>query len=300
LDSGFFLELHFLKHGVEQQLRVAYRKNGVAHERKLFYNHTPLQSLSELLGVIPGVLLSPEDSDLVKGTPAVRRDFLDLQIAQTDPLYLHHLTRYNRAMRQRNHLLRGQQTATIEAWEAEMAQSASYIIPMRKRLVGDIERRATAVQQNLSNSEDLVTVVYKESYDSSASALSLAAAYQEQFARLRQREMLMGHSLYGPHKDDLLIAVNSRQARQYASEGQQRTLSTALRLAQWQRLQEESGTTPIMLVDDLGMGLDAFRRERFLRVLEGLGQIFVSLPEAAPFGIGCAHFHLLQGHVQPR
>ena len=102
--------------------------------KRLFYNQTELASTSGLLGILQGVVMTPDDIALLKGAPAVRRAFLDLQIAQIDPLYVHHLMRYTRAIKQRNALLRAKRLEDIEGWELEMSHSAAYLITQRARL----------------------------------------------------------------------------------------------------------------------------------------------------------------------
>src|ERR1700722_9327244 len=98
----FHIQACLVKHGVEQWLKIFFSR----HKKKILYNETPLPSLSCLLGILKGCVLSPDDADLVKGPPLLRRQFLDMQIAQCDPLYVHYLTRYNQAIQQRNCLLK--------------------------------------------------------------------------------------------------------------------------------------------------------------------------------------------------
>ena len=137
-SEGFYIEAHFIRHGIEQKLRFG--NNG--QERRLYYNNTECLSLTSLLGVLPGVVITPDD-ELIKGPPYSRRLFLDLQISQTDPLYVHYLARYNKAMRQRNQLLRTRTLATIESWEEEDGHSCGLF----NRKEGQDSPRATASLQ---------------------------------------------------------------------------------------------------------------------------------------------------------
>ncbi|WP_068468423.1 DNA replication/repair protein RecF [Candidatus Protochlamydia phocaeensis] len=270
--TSFYLEAAFIKHGIDQKLRI-YFENG---ERKIIYNHTQLPNQSSLLGIIPGVVTTPDDVNLIKGSPLLRRQFLDIQLAQIDPLYVHHLTRYVRAMRHRNHLLKINQLVTIESWEQEMAQSAAYIVQQRLKAIEDLSRHAKQFYEALTGETESLDLTYRAPEAPHRSLEESKDYYIRQFHKNRQREIGMGHTLIGPHKDDLLIAISKRDARYYASEGQQRSCVTALHFAEWQRLKRIGEATPLLLIDDVGMSLDENRKTRLLKQIEGLGQVFLS------------------------
>lgn len=269
---SFFLEALFSKHEVEQRLRISYNNQ----ERKVIYNSTPLPTISSLLGIVQGVVMTPDDIQLIKGPPLLRRQFLDVQIAQVDPLYVHHLTRYNRAMRQRNLLLKGKQLLTIESWEHEMSHSAAYIIQQRMKTVQELQVCCQQTHHALTGDEEPLGIIYR-TVPVDASQLADIQRFQfEQFNKYRPREMVLGHTLTGPHKEDLTFTIGEKDVRHFASEGQQRTCVTALHLAEWQHLQHRGEETPLMMIDDVGMNLDASRRAYLLEQLSGLGQIFLS------------------------
>ena len=275
----FGLEAIFIKNGIEQKLRVS----GDGKERKIVYNSTVYPSAAALLGVLRGVVFAPDDAALVKGGPALRRQYLDMQIAQIDPLYVHHLTRYNRAMRQRNALLRIKQVAAIEAWEHEMAISAAYIITQRMRVVGQLQITATELHRRLTEDPQELKIIYKGPAVAKEGADLLLNYLRSQYEKLRKREMdLGGVTLTGPHRDDLLIVIGEQEARFFGSEGQQRSCVAAMKLAEWQHMKEHSDEPPLMLVDDVGISLDEGRRVRLLKYLEQMGQVFLTATAALP------------------
>ncbi|MBJ7450012.1 MAG: DNA replication/repair protein RecF [Parachlamydiales bacterium] len=271
----FYIEAHFLKQGIEQKIKVAYGAN----DRKIVYNSTPLGSLSDLIGIIPGVLLAPQDDELVRGSPQYRRDFLDLHIAQVDPLYVHHLTRYQRALKQRNHLLKQESTLCIEMWEHEMAKAAAYLVLKRYEAVVELELKSKDLLLLLSEKNDELSIIYQTSLSYKLSYNELVDAYIAEFQKQRRRELIMGFTLIGPQKDDLNFLLNGKEARLFASEGQARTLVSALRFAQWHRLSTMTEEKPLMIIDDIGMSLDPKRKTLLLEHLQHLGQVFVSSPE---------------------
>lgn len=271
-SSGFHLEAIFIKHGVQQSLKFSYCDK----ERRIIYNSTLLASTANLLGLLTGVAITPDDVALVKGAPVARRHFLDLQISQVDPLYVYHLTRYHRALRQRNILLRSKTVATIESWEAEMASSAAYVTKQRHAAVNELQERGHRFHHILSNEGEGLSLAYKTSAPVDAEQNVICNYYIEQMARHRPRELAFGATLVGPQKDDLSISINQRDARFFGSEGQQRSCITALRMAEWERVAKHAEEVPLMLIDDLGVSLDDKRRSCLLNYTPQLGQVFVT------------------------
>lgn len=275
--SSFYVEATFIKHGIEQQLKFSY--NG--QERSILHNSTLCPSTSGLLGILQGVLIAPDDAALVKGSPLVRRHFLDLQIAQVDPLYVHHLGRYNRAMKQRNTLLRAKNPVTLDSWEHEMANSASYLILQRHKAVGDLLSSGQKLHKVISGESEDLTLSYKTSSSTLMDQDALRQYYVEHYRKLRPREMILGYTLSGPHKDDLAIAIGDKDVRYFASEGQQRSCVGALRCAEWERLHFLSKEKPMMLIDDVGVSLDETRRDRLLNYVQQLGQVFLTTTDTS-------------------
>lgn len=270
--SSFRIESLFVKHGVVQTLQAT----GSAKSRRFIHNSTLLNKIIDLFGLLHGIIVTPDDVQLIKGAPAQRRQFLDLQLAQLDPLYIHHLMRYMRAMRQRNQLLRTQAFATLDSWEYEMAQSAVYVVSQRQKAIQALEKYANHFYAELSGEVNHLTCTYRVGGLTSPSRSDMQAQYIQQWGQHRAREAVIGQTLCGPHRDDCTIGLSAGEARHFASEGEQRTCILALHLAAWKRLQECGGETPLFLVDDASIGLDPARRNRLLAQFAQLGQVFVT------------------------
>lgn len=271
-SASFHLETIFCKAGVYQKLTVSVEDS----KRQMIHNSTPLQSISNLLGIIPGVIMTPDDVNLVKGSPQVRRQFLDLQIAQGDPLYFYYLSRYMRAMRQRNQLLRQKKLATIESWEHEMAGAAAYIVMQRRRGIEDLQNYCQTYYAKLTEATEQLNLKYSSKGSNCQNESDLKAFHLHQFEKNRSREMAFGVTLAGPHKDDFWIGIDGRDVRYFASEGQQRSVVAALHLGEWQRLKQISEVTPLFMIDDVGISLDNQRKEKLLHELISLGQVFLT------------------------
>jgi DNA replication and repair protein RecF len=270
--NSFYLEAIFCKHEVDQKLRLYVE----GKERKMIHNSTSLPSVSNLLGLMQGVVMTPDDVNLVKGPPPLRRQFLDMQLAQVDPLYIHYLARYNKAMQHRNQLLKQKKLLSIESWEHEMAQASSYLVLQRRRCLQALQIYCQKFYSYLTEDREILTLEYR----SIASAYQSEKEIKEFFLKLlkdnRAREMNVGHTLFGPHKDDMWIGIEGRDARFFASEGQQRSCVAALHMGEWQCLKQVADEVPLFMIDDVSISLDEKRRSRLLDQLASLGQVFLT------------------------
>lgn len=257
----FFIEAEFIKDGISQHLRLSFD----GEIKKLDYNNTSYAHFSNLLGLLPIVLLAPEDVLLITGAPADRRRFLDIHIAQSDPLYVYHLTRYHKAVKHRNFLLRKKTAASLETWESLMIVSAAYLKQKRQEVVEGLAEGLKVSMQELSNNQDLLEIKYLSSYTTN-------------YLQHRAKEMILGSTLIGPHRDDLEILINGQEARSFASQGQLRSAVAAMRLAQWQHLKNHHDAPPLFCIDDFGVHLDRHRREALLEKISSFGQVFLTSP----------------------
>lgn len=268
-ERFFYLEGEFYKDGITQSIKVYYDEN----TRKVQYNQTIHQTLTSLLGILPSTLLSPDDLSLISGSPAERRRFLDIHIAQTDPLYVHHLGRYFKAMKQRNHLLRLKSDVSIEAWEQMMAQSAVYIIAKRRSAVEALKSPASKWMGILSRDLDAMSIHYQPS-------LNEVEGDQNIWRKHRAREMLLGSTQLGPHRDDLRVDLAGKPAKVFSSEGQKRSCISSLRFAEWEQMAGVLGHPPILGIDDFGIQLDKERQMQLKTHLLKFNQVFLTSPVA--------------------
>lgn len=155
--SSFALEAHFLKHNIEQYVKLTFD----GKQKKIYINNSLCSSSANLLGLIYGVAFTPDDSDLIKGTPGIRRHYIDLLIAQADPLYVHYLSRYQKAMQQRNCLLKTRQFTILFPWEEEMAKSAEYIVTKRKKVIDLLFPLVQKNYQTISSEEGAFDIELK-------------------------------------------------------------------------------------------------------------------------------------------
>lgn len=280
----FSIDALFSKQGILQRLKMTWD----GKTRRIIHNQTELPSISALLGIVQGVVMTPDDIALVKGAPAVRRGFCDLQIAQIDPLYVHHLLRYNRAMKHRNVLLRSKHLEGIEGWEQEMANSASYIIMQRAKILDELQRVSNRIHSLLINNQQVLCLIYNSVHLNPSHGIeALRQTCLQQWRQQRKREMDVGYTLHGLHKDDFTIHIDGKDARFFASEGQQRSCVAALRLAEWEIMKNQVEDVPLMLIDDMGISLDSARRQQLNAYVEQLEQVFITSTENLSFHKEC-------------
>ena len=271
----FYLEAHFTKDGISQCLKIFYDDQS----RKVQYNNTVHTHFTAVLGILPGTLLSPEDHGLISGSPSERRRFIDMHIAQVDPLYVYHLARYFRAMKQRNHLLKSRSETTLAAWEQAMAPSAAYIIDKRREAISKLLPPISQWMDNLSLGKDSLHAEYDCSLSlRETEHKDLTGVLLSQWEKSRSKEMHFGSTLLGPHRDDLNITISEKDAKNFSSEGQKRCASAALRFAQWEQFHELIGDKPLLSIDDFGIQLDPERQKLLQDKLQNFGQVFLTTP----------------------
>lgn len=275
---GFAVEMSYEKCGIMQSVKVCAAQS----EKYVLLNGTK-QPLSCLYGGLTAVASIPEDVQLIKGAPAHRRDYLDCQLQQVDPLYNHHLRRYARALKQRNILLKNRSVDTLESWEYELAHSASYLMRQRNWTVSMLSPKFKAIYSHLCGSESDLTLRYKPGISAAFQIESLEEgkeALRKMWRGQRDRDLFLGATQSGPHKDDFNISLNQLEMRHFASEGEQRSAAIALRLSEWELIDEgNEGEQPLLLIDDLGYGLDASRQKKLIEWLQKAGQVLLTTTE---------------------
>ncbi len=273
-QDKFILEAFFYKEGIDHKLTLFFSKEG----RKILYNETPYTSFIPLLGIIPSIFSSPEDISIIMDGPAERRRFLDLHIAQADTNYIYHLGRYQRALKQRNYLLKTESKG-FAPWEELMATSACYITEKRVQTLLDLQKASQKFLLHLSEQKEPLQIDYNSSLHGSEKELTLTPDfYVKKWVEMRAKELLYKTTLIGPHRDDILFSIRGQDVKSYCSEGQKRCCLSALRLAEWETLKERLNITPLFGIDDFGVHLDAKRTFLLDELLQDMGQVFLTAP----------------------
>lgn len=229
--------------------------------------------LSDHIGFLPLVMVSPADNELISGGSEERRRFMDVVISQYDKEYLDALIRYNKALLQRNSLLKSEVPVDEELftiWEEMMAQTGEVVFRKREAFVQEFIPIFQSFYSFISQDKEQVEL----SYDSHARNASLL----EVIRNSRVRDQIMGYSLHGIHKDDLNMMLGGFPIKREGSQGQNKTYLVALKLAQFDFLKRTGRTVPLLLLDDIFDKLDASRVEQIIKLVggDGFGQIFIT------------------------
>jgi DNA replication and repair protein RecF len=263
----------------ETQVTIKLRHDG----KELWSDQTRVTKLADYLGRFPTVVFSSQDIQLVRGSPSNRRRWLDLTLAAMDASYLRALQTFTRALAERNALLKsGRATpAELTAFEQTLAPAAAELIRLRREGLAALEKVLKVAYARLSDEAEPAALVYEPNFpDASADAL---------LARLesgRARDQQFRSTLVGPHRDDFHFSVKQTAAKDFASEGQQRSLVLSLRLAQADWFHRRSGIRPVLLADDVLGELDPKRRARFWSAIDHESQIIATgtIPPDAELG----------------
>jgi len=282
-DKAPDLEIELLLSHTEKK---AARINGLRHTR-----------LAEVIGQVNAVLFDSGDLEIIRGEPSVRRRFLDLEIAQTSPRYVHALGAYRKALEQRNRLLRdareGRMTpdtrGSLFAWNEQLAQHGARLVERRRLFLERLAAIAEDVHQTLSDKRDHLRIVYLPSFplDDVSDADAIQARFLQALDMVAQDELMRGTTLRGPQRDDVSFTVNGQDCRAFGSQGQQRTVALALKLAERQLIEELVGEPPLLLLDDVLSDLDDARRRLLFDLTAQAGsQTFLSCTNLRAFSKG--------------
>jgi DNA replication and repair protein RecF len=257
-------------------------------------NRAPMPRPRDILGALRTVLFAPEDLALVKGDPGERRRFLDELLVATAPRYAGVRADYERVLRQRTALLksagakghlrgaaRESMTATLDAWDAQLAQASAPLLAGRMRLVTALRPHVTAAYEAVSGGSpgDSCEISYRASafnnneFDTDVAGLEVAML--KALAGVRASELDRGVCLVGPHRDELELFVGGLPARGYASHGESWSLALALRLASFALLKQDS-EDPVLILDDVFAELDTGRRDRLAALVSGGEQVLIT------------------------
>ena len=241
-----------------------------------------LPAAADLIGVFPLVALSPQHRPITAGGPSERRAFLDFIISQLHHSYLLDLIAYRRVLRQRNTLLADHDQrpasvrATLEVWDASLAETAVRILRQRQRFVAEFVPYLHEAMASMIPDREEAALRYYSSMEIDPFAVEAVAAYREALIRRFDTDLRRGTTTAGPHRDELEILLNGLDIRAHASQGQHKTVLISLKIAEYRYLDARLDETPILLLDDVFSELDDERLGNVLQLVDNLGQTFIT------------------------
>ncbi len=263
-------------------------------------NQNPIRSQKDLFGLIQCIYFSPEDMDLVRGDPSERRRFIDQILILRSPRIAGVITDYERAVRQRNALLKTRSNQTsLEPWDQQVAKFGAEIIAARVSLLKEFEPYFTEIYANIS-ADKPAHITYKSSIDNpSTNPDENYTIIISKMADLQTQEMDRGLTLVGPHRDDLILQLGKHLVKGYASHGESWSIALSLKLAAYNLLVSE-GIKPILILDDVFSELDEERRHQLIELAKSAEQTFITVAVEGdlPKDLHGTTFHVKNGSVK--
>jgi DNA replication and repair protein RecF len=235
--------------------------------------------MGELMGVVATVLFSPDEIGIIKNAPADRRRFIDISLCQLSKAYFYALNRYNKILLQRNTLLKSGRADenSLAVWDLQLVGEGTRIAKSRAGFVKRLETLAKENHSFLSSDREELTLEYEGITGESSE--EIAKKMLDALKQDREKDLKQGYTHSGIQTDDLKVSVNGTDIRKFGSQGQQRTASLSLKMAEVDLYYQEKGEYPILLLDDVFSELDKTRQQRLLEKIKGLQTI-----------ITCTHF----------
>ncbi|MCL2586752.1 MAG: DNA replication/repair protein RecF [Firmicutes bacterium] len=230
-------------------------------KKSININGIPVQKMGELMGQINCIFFSPDELRLVKEAPADRRRFLDIDISQIDKSYFYSLLRYNKILAQRNSLLKSSSEDIgrgLDIWDSELVREGEKIVARRREFLKALSPAVIEVHNVLTGGMEEVRLEYE----------TAKSPLQESLQAAREKDMRLKTTTVGPHRDDIKIVLDGKDARLFASQGQQRTIALSLKLAELKVFERLTGERPILLLDDVLSELDESRQARLLEIIQ--------------------------------
>ena len=233
-------------------------------------NGVKKKSCAAILGVFRAAVFSPEHLSLVSGGPSGRRNFLDAAVCQIRPAYAGLFAEYNRALAQRNALLKdiplhAELLDTLSVWDARLVQFGERMRKERTAYLEKLSPRAEKFYAGMCGGREALVLRYEKN----------APDFAEALAQSRRSDVAAGHTTVGPHRDDIAVEIDGMDARPYGSQGQKRSAVIAMKLAEAQLLEQATGETPVIFLDDVLSELDTERQDYLLNRLNGF-QVFIT------------------------
>ena len=270
-ENNSIIEVEFQKSDRDGKIRIE-----LGNKKNIYLNGIKLKKLSELIGNINLVIFTPDDINILKGSPQERRRFLDIMISQLRPNYLNCLSLYLKTLEQRNNYLRqikeeGKDESLLDIWDEKLAEYAVNIYKYREEFIRKIQNKIKKIHSEITENKENIDIDYISMCEEKNKFLN---ALKER----RKLDIIKGFTTRGVHRDDFKIYINEKDVGIYGSQGQNRTAMLTLKLSELKVVYDEIGEEPILLLDDFMSELDSKRRKNFLENISNT-QVIITCTE---------------------
>ena len=271
------------------------------NKREIRVNGSKIAKNADLMGHINSVFFSPGELRLIQDGPDERRRFMNISISQTSPAYYTALLRYNKILDQRNTLLKNRDVSlvldTLPVWDEQLCKYAAIIVQKRAEFVEKLAPHAKEFHSFLTDGKEDLVIKPDRKYEGSAE--EIAKTLQRRLENNYEKDLRLGFTTVGPHRDDLDVLIGGVDAKAYASQGQTRTAALALKLSEVQIFKILSGEYPILVLDDVMSELDLPRRKKLLKCIADVQTILTCThAERVLYGAECNKIRIEDGKIK--
>lgn len=256
-------------------VKIQFNKND---KKNVYVNGLQVLKIGELMGNIHSVFFNPQELKLVQESPEDRRRFMNISLSQMSKNYFYALARYNKILSQRNNLLKNPDISiikeTLPVWDVQLSKEAAKIILARNNFLKEITPIAQEKHAFLTDGKEILTMKTESGYSGDEQEIATFL-----FADLKanlQKDLRLGYTSIGPHRDDIKFSLNGTDVRLYGSQGQQRTVALSIKLAETESFKARFGEYPILILDDVLSELDKKRQRKLIASLDNLQTIFTA------------------------
>lgn len=265
---------------IPKNLKISFNKN----KKSIFINNCCIKKISNYIGIFNVIIMSPEDIEIIKGSPSIRRNILNIELSQLSQSYIEKYNEYNKLLKIRNDYLKVLMTNSIADFRyldiitEELVQRASYIYLERKKIINEINSKITFIFKDITEIDNL-NIEYvpnipinEDEYDYDILVTKLKHIY----CKYRQREICLGMTVYGPHRDDFIFKIRDNNVKDFGSQGQQKLAVIALKLSLLEIYKNKFGEFPVLLLDDIFSELDRKRKNKLIEYINNAGQVIIT------------------------
>ncbi|MCZ6820820.1 MAG: DNA replication/repair protein RecF [Calditrichaeota bacterium] len=301
----------FQEPGIERLVIINYNKD---EKKEISIDRKRLSKHSKIFGQFPVVVMAPDEFRITTGAPAERRRFIDVLLSQLSLSYLNDLQEYNRTLKQRNKILQNFRDGlranddALEAWTQQLANVGGRIIELRHEFIGAFCTTVGSIYHRFTQSTEKIEMTIESSvkYTNNDNNDNAEGMFLKALSGNEKKERILGATMVGPHRDDVIITIDGMDLRKYGSRGEHKSVLISIKIAEFKHLQERINETPVLLLDDCYSELDNFREQSVFGALDGLGQIILTSPKEPVLsdslqlgGVEQARFIVEDGHIEP-
>ncbi len=297
--EGALLKCSIMDNDISHDLELSFQPRS----KQLSVDGKVSQRLTDYCSCLSVVAFSPEELIMVSGSPEQRRRYLDRAVFSSDAVYLRLYHDYYRALKQRNQLLRERNYFAMEAWNEQLVETATRLTLARVNYLNELAPLFSAFYSVISGSDEVGRLCYHaHAFEGGNEAAEIKEKIRLALQENSRVERERGTTMIGPHRDDLVFLLNDKPIRQHGSQGQQKSFVLALKMAEIEYLKRRSGSSPVLLLDDMTAELDSSRISHLLGyLLEGEMQVFITTTDPAtvplPENTACTAFQVRNGRL---